>query len=179
MSEYGELIAPDTVRFERVLPGPIERVWQYLTESDKRATWLAAGEAEQRAGGKIELHFHNAALSEQPDIEPPEKYRDLPERMSFAGEVRRCEPPHTLVHTWVDGEDYSEVTFELTEQGSDVRLVLTHRRLKESELIGVCGGWHTHLDILGEVLNEQPVQPFWKRHSGLETEYEQRVAAAS
>ena len=152
-------------------------MWRFLTESEKRARWLAAGDAEQRAGGKIELHFHNASLSRLPDIDPPEKYRDLPEKMSFAGEVTRCEPPHTLVHTWVDGDDYSEVTFQLSERGDEVRLVLTHRRLKDSELIGVCGGWHAHLDILDEVLAEREVQPFWKRHTPLEAEYEERVAA--
>lgn len=32
MSEYGVVTEPDAVRFKRVLPGPIERVWAYLTE---------------------------------------------------------------------------------------------------------------------------------------------------
>ena len=35
------LIEPGTVKMERLLPGPVERVWAYLTESDKRARWLA------------------------------------------------------------------------------------------------------------------------------------------
>ena len=38
MSKYGERVDDSTVRFERMLPGPIERVWEYLTDSDKRAT---------------------------------------------------------------------------------------------------------------------------------------------
>lgn len=44
MSEYGELLGESTVRFERLLPGPIERVWRFLTESDKRAQWLCGGD---------------------------------------------------------------------------------------------------------------------------------------
>ena len=36
MSGHGELLDENTVRFERLLPGPIDRIWQYLTESDKR-----------------------------------------------------------------------------------------------------------------------------------------------
>ena len=37
-------LAPDkSLRLQRRLPGPIERVWAYLTEPDKRATWLAGG----------------------------------------------------------------------------------------------------------------------------------------
>jgi uncharacterized protein YndB with AHSA1/START domain len=48
------LLASDTVRFERTLPGPIERVRAFLTVSDKRAQWLAAGEMELRIGGSVE-----------------------------------------------------------------------------------------------------------------------------
>ncbi|HPF91720.1 MAG TPA: hypothetical protein PLL57_13755 [Flavobacteriales bacterium] len=33
----GELIAPNTIRFTRVLPGPIERVWSYLVDPEKRS----------------------------------------------------------------------------------------------------------------------------------------------
>lgn len=47
MSDYGEVVEPGTVRIERLLPGPIERVWAYLTDVDKRATWLAGGLLEQ------------------------------------------------------------------------------------------------------------------------------------
>jgi hypothetical protein len=34
--DYGVVTAPDTVHLERLLPGPIERVWSYLTDSEKR-----------------------------------------------------------------------------------------------------------------------------------------------
>jgi uncharacterized protein YndB with AHSA1/START domain len=37
MNDYGTIAAPAEVRFERLLPGPIETVWAYLTESEKRA----------------------------------------------------------------------------------------------------------------------------------------------
>ena len=42
--------------------------------------------------------------------------------------VTRCDPPRVLSYTW--GE-HSEVTFELSPQGDDVLLVLTHRRLPD------------------------------------------------
>mgnify|MGYP006170052107 CR=1 FL=1 len=32
--DYGVLIAPDTVRIERLLPGSIDRVWGWITEED-------------------------------------------------------------------------------------------------------------------------------------------------
>ena len=59
------LIEPGTVKLERLLPGPVERVWAYLTESDKRAKWLAGGEFDLRVGGKIRLEFNNSSLSRE------------------------------------------------------------------------------------------------------------------
>jgi hypothetical protein len=35
------ITAAQSVRFERLLPGPIERVWDYLTKPDLQRTWLA------------------------------------------------------------------------------------------------------------------------------------------
>jgi uncharacterized protein YndB with AHSA1/START domain len=48
------------MRLERLLPGPVERVWAYLTESEKRATWLCGGEFELRVGGRVRLEFDHA-----------------------------------------------------------------------------------------------------------------------
>jgi DNA-binding transcriptional ArsR family regulator len=52
MNDYGVVTEPGTVRLERVLPGPIERVWAYLTESVQRRKWLAVGPMELRVGGR-------------------------------------------------------------------------------------------------------------------------------
>jgi uncharacterized protein YndB with AHSA1/START domain len=41
---YGVLTEPATLKIQRLLPGPIERVWAYLTDSELRRRWLAAGE---------------------------------------------------------------------------------------------------------------------------------------
>ena len=44
-ADYGAVTAaPNTVRIQRLLPGPMERVWAYLTDSELRRQWLAAGE---------------------------------------------------------------------------------------------------------------------------------------
>jgi hypothetical protein len=74
-------------------------------------------------------------------------------------------------------DEHSEVCFELEEDGEQVRLVLTHRRLSSyDEIISVSGGWHTHLDILEDVLNGREPQAFWKTHTPIEAEYERRFA---
>ena len=60
---YGVLIEPATLKIQRLLPGPIERVWAYLTESEERRKWLAAGEMEMRVGAPFEFVWRNDELS--------------------------------------------------------------------------------------------------------------------
>jgi uncharacterized protein YndB with AHSA1/START domain len=178
MNAYGERLGKTTVRFERLLPGPIERVWQYITEGEKRAKWLAGGSTELAVDGVVNLEFHNASLSPLPDDPPPNKYCGLPEKMSFSGRVTRCDPPNLLAHTWEADGDFSEVEYALSTVGDKVQIVITHTRLNEDEVLGVCGGWHAHLDILDDVLEGQTPRAFWKNHTALEAEYESRYGKA-
>jgi uncharacterized protein YndB with AHSA1/START domain len=176
MNEYGVVTEPGTVRLERVLPGPIERVWAYLTDSKKRGQWLASGAMELRVGGQVELNFDHEQLS--PRTGPtPDRYKD---HCSFKGRVTRCDPPRLLSYTWgeTSGSD-SEVTFELTPRGADVVMVLTHRRLEGREaLLSVASGWHAHVGFLIDVLNDREPPDFWSTHARLEAEYGKRIAAA-
>lgn len=71
---YGVPLEPGTLQLERLLPGPIERVWSYLVEPEKRRKWFAGGQMEQRNGGYMELQFRHRELS-QPGEEVPENYR--------------------------------------------------------------------------------------------------------
>jgi uncharacterized protein YndB with AHSA1/START domain len=173
-NEYGTAVEAGTVRLERVLPGPIERVWAYLTESEKRGTWFSSGPMELRPGGKIEFLFENAKLTPY-DESPPEKYKHC-EGMTSTGRVIRCEPPNVLTFSWMEEYgDESEVTFELAARGKDVLMVLTHRRLRNrSDMIGVAAGWHAHVGILIDKLNGRQPKPFWATHLKLEEEYDQR-----
>src|SRR5688572_98900 len=75
LGEFGVVPEARTLRIRRVLPGPIERVWAYLTESEKRGRWLAAGPMELRVGGRVELTFRNSELSAHAEP-PPDKYKD-------------------------------------------------------------------------------------------------------
>jgi uncharacterized protein YndB with AHSA1/START domain len=173
---YGVYGEPGTVRFERVLPGPIERVWAYLTEPEKRGQWLAAGPMELRVGGRVQLKFNHASLS--PTFEPtPERFKHKDKGASRVGRVTRVESPRLLSYAWEErnGQE-SEVTFELSTRGNDVLLVLTHRRLAvREEMLGYSSGWHTHLDILVDQLNGRPPRPFWSTHERLEKEYGHRL----
>jgi len=66
------------------------------------------------------------------------------------------------------------VTFELTPKGKDVLLVVTHRRLKRGTMVSVASGWHTHLGILGDVLNGGKPRAFWATKLRMEEEYGKR-----
>ena len=176
MSKYGERIDHNTVRFTRTLPGPIERVWGYLVEDELRGKWFCGGTTDPKMDGAIELVFEHGDLSPLPDDPPPAKHAKYEGRTTSSGKVSRWEPHHAFAFIWFgDGED-SEVLFELTEAGDEVRLVLTHTRLATREaMVSVLGGWHAHLDILEDVLNDVVPVPFWKRFTPLDEEYEAKV----
>jgi uncharacterized protein YndB with AHSA1/START domain len=181
VTEYGTLIAPATVRFERTLPGPIERVWAYLTEPEKRARWLAGGAMEVRVGGAVDLWFHHADLSPIP-APTPERFVASANGASLRGTVTACEPPRLLAFTWGEGKERpSEVTFELEAVGEAVRLTITHRRLGDERKVwaNVAGGWHTHLGILEDVLLDRVPQPFFAVFEGIEAAYVARFSATA
>lgn len=174
---YGISPEAGTVRLERMLPGPIERVWAYLTEPEKRGKWFASGPMELRTGGKLEFHFHNSKLA--PQAEPtPERFKQY-EGMTSSGRVTRCEPPHLLSFTWSEEQgDESEVTFELSSREKEVLMVLTHRRLpNRSQMIGVASGWHVHVGVLIDQLKGREPQPFWSMLERLEAEYDKQLPA--
>jgi uncharacterized protein YndB with AHSA1/START domain len=172
---YGALIEPGTLRFERLLPGPIERVWSYLIDSDKRGQWLGSGEIQQRVGGNAEFTFNHAGLSAN-QAPVPERFKTS-EGQGTQHTVTRFEPPRLLALTWGSGKDGpSEVTFELIPQDDQVRLVLTHRRLRDRKaMLAVGPGWHTHLAVLVERLQGREPEAFWTAFTRAEKDYEQRI----
>jgi uncharacterized protein YndB with AHSA1/START domain len=177
---YGVIIGPGTVRFERMLPGPIERVWSYLTDSKKRRTWLAAGEMELRPGGQVEHIFRNSELTTH-DEPPPAKHAAHSKESRMHGHILACEPPRLLAYSWGEttGEHAdagSEVRFELTTVGKDVRLVLTHSKLANRDsMVGVASGWHAHLGVLADRLNGRAPSGFWAAYTSWEHDYAQRI----
>jgi len=163
------LIPPSTVRFERLLPGPLERVWAYLTESEKRATWLAGGEWELRLGGRIEMHVDNARLTDDP---PPPAPGACGKKV-VEGRITRFEPLRALGHTWNWEGGQTEVLYELAPKGKDVLLTIHHRLPDDRDLkVGVSSGWVLHTGILLDLLNGVKPRPFHATQQRLKKEYE-------
>jgi len=177
MSDFAKIVGPGEFQLERVLPGPIERVWAYLTESELRGKWFASGTMDLRVGSRFDLYFHHADLSREKT--PPPKYEKISDGFASPSQITQCEPPRLLAYTSTFGSQESEVVFELTPQGDDVRLVLTHRRLASTkDMMGFSSGWHSHLGILDDNLAGREPRPFWTTHAQLEKEYERRFADA-
>ena len=126
-ADYGIVTEAGAIRFERLLPGPIERVWAYLTDSEKRGTWLCTGEMDLKPGGAFEHVWRNNELTGHADDVAPPKHKDHVEHR-MEGVVLEVDPPRLLIEQWDSGkENQSEVVFELVEQDDKV-LTLTRRR---------------------------------------------------
>lgn len=175
MSDYATSPAPATVRLERLLPGPIDRVWAFLTDPEKRKRWFAGG--EMAAEGPFSLFFQHRNITDEPG---PEKFKTAIEGFDSPCRMVRWEPPKVLAFDWLnaphaDGSDAgaSLVTWELFEKGDKVLFVITHERLpNRAEMIDVSGGWHAHTDILEAVLTGAKPKPFWANIETLDKHYE-------
>ena len=111
MTELATIADRSTLIFVRRLPGPIERVWAYLTDPKLLAQWFSGGIVTDRVGGDVRFEI------------------------GATGRVTAYQPPTLLEYTWNEEEAScgpvagALVRWELAEDGSDVRLTLTHLRL--------------------------------------------------
>ncbi len=169
MSNYATNPAPKTVRLERLLPGPIERVWAFLVEPEKRARWFAGGVLEPRVDGTRELIFMHSNITDEP---PPERFKGAVAGFTSVAKMTRWEPPRALAYMWSGNGEKSEVTWELEARGEEVLFVITHRALPtRAEMVDVSGGWHAHTDILEALLRDTTPAPFWTNIERLEKHY--------
>jgi uncharacterized protein YndB with AHSA1/START domain len=154
MREDGQLKRVCMVEFERILPGPIERVWEFLTDPKRLPGWFGEGAIEPRAGGVVRLMGDH-----------------------FRGIVTQWKPPRRLIYSinvLNPGETESQypesyLSQELAPHGNDVVLTLTHVPVLERFERQNAMGWHTFLDMLGAGLRGEPIE--------LRMSYMQRNAA--
>jgi uncharacterized protein YndB with AHSA1/START domain len=141
----GEALRLPAARFERRLPGPAERIWAHLTETDKLAEWYGAdGTIEPREGGAVNLSGGH-----------------------IRGVVTQWKPPRKLAYTWnVFGPGEAEspypesyLTLTLEPAGDQVKLTLLHLPVLERFEAQNMMGWATFLDILEATVRGGPVEP--------------------
>ncbi len=146
MSDLGQLIRLPAVRFERRLPGPIQRVFEHLTVPGNLSGWYGDdSRIEPREGGAMSLMGGH-----------------------IRGVVTQWRPPVKFAHTWnvfgpgetVSPYPESYLTLELAPlDGGEVMLSLTHMPVLERFEGQNAMGWATFLDILGDTLAGGAPQP--------------------
>jgi uncharacterized protein YndB with AHSA1/START domain len=168
---YGTLTEPATLTIQRLLPGPIERVWAYLTDSELRRQWLAAGDMQMQVGAPFEFVWRNDELTNPPGQRPA----GFSEEHRMQCRITVVDPPRKLAFTWRGSGD---VSFELEPKGDKVLLTVIHRRLPDrATLLMVGAGWHMHLDLLVARATGEKPEPFWDGWSRLKHEYDRRIPA--
>lgn len=156
---YGTITRADaahaTIRFERRLPAPIERVWLAITDPDQLATWLAASSLDLRAGGKVEHVFDPA--------DPGGHVR---------GTILRIEPMTLFEYEWrFLGEPDSILRYDLVADGDTTVMTLTHRLLGIDQVSGYGAGWHAYLDALAAVLARTEAPDWGTRFAAVRAAY--------
>ncbi|HXW28338.1 MAG TPA: SRPBCC family protein [Xanthobacteraceae bacterium] len=144
MSDEAQLNKVSMVRFERRLPLPIERVWQFLTDTARLPEWFGHGSIEPGLGGAVSLMGGH-----------------------IRGVITQWNPPWQLGYTWnvfdVGGEQshypQSYLCFELQPREDTVLLVLTHLPVLERFEKQTAMGWHSFVDMLGAAVRGEPVLP--------------------
>lgn len=177
--QFGRATAPDTFRLERTLKAPIEKVWSYFADGDKRAKWFTGGDALIANGQNFTITFAHHRIT---DEKPPARWAEMESGESaMTGRVLVFEPPHRLAITWGDGEEcVSEVLFELTAFGDETRLVLTHTKIDTDAAVrDFAGGWTAHIEMLANVLDGKSTNRFWASVVEAHEVYERGAAAMS
>lgn len=168
---YGVFPEPATLKIQRLLPGPIERVWEFLTDGELRRQWLAAGDMEMKVDAPFTFTWRNDELTTPPGQRP----EGFSEEHSMQSRITELEPMRKLSFSW-DGT--GDVSFELEPAGDKVLLTVTHRRLPDRNLTLMVGaGWHNHLDVLLARSTGQQPEPFWDSWVRLREEYDKRIPA--
>jgi uncharacterized protein YndB with AHSA1/START domain len=171
LDPFGVLIEPATLKIQRLLPGPVERVWAYLTDSDLRRQWLAAGEMEMKVDAPFELTWRNSELTDPPGQRP----EGFGEEHSMESRITELDPPRKIAFTWTNS---GGVSFELEARGDEVLLTIIHSRVADRSMLRMVGpGWHAHLDVLAARMRGAEPVPHWDNWTHLKKDYAERFSA--
>ncbi|MCB1783563.1 MAG: SRPBCC family protein [Alphaproteobacteria bacterium] len=168
---YADITAQGTLHVKRLMPAPIDIVWSYITDSEKSALWLNTINTPFREKGPYDVTFQNQNLT---DEAVPEEF-GAP--YNAKGEILIVEPPTKLSYTWKMGETDTIVLFELTPQGDQTLLSITHSNIPAPAMTNVGPGWHTHLARLIAIIAGTKPTPFWETFTTLKSQYEPIIGA--
>lgn len=170
--EFCTQLESGALRFVRHLPGPIERVWDYLVDPDKRRLWFAGGTMAEQPGDEFVWDFDLEALADQ---EIPERFSDMSGGLQTHARILEIEPPRLLVVLGI--EDPQEIRFELCEHGDTVEFTLIQGAPPDfGDLISTAAGWQACLGLLIDHLSGKTPRSFWGEHETAEEIYRDRLS---
>ena len=168
-ADFARFADTTTLVIQRWLPGPVDRIWSYLTDSALRSKWLAAGDMDLTPAAPFELVWRNDDLSK-----PGERPDGFAEVQRMGSRIIAVDPMRMLSFAWGKGS----VTFLLEPKGDKVLLTLTHTGLDDHATRGqVAPGWHMHLDILRARIAQETPASFWSGWIALRELYADRLSA--
>jgi uncharacterized protein YndB with AHSA1/START domain len=166
-ASLGSFPSSDSVRIERELPAPIDRVWSYLTDPALLKSWLAGGSVNLHVGGIIDLDFDLIDCPGREEVHG-----------TLQGIITVCNPPTLLAYTWGEsgyraaGNPDSLVTFELTAIDEvQTLLSITHTGVAKADRSLMGAGWHVHVDVLEDRLNARTPGHFMNAWNLIEPKY--------
>lgn len=171
MSRDGTIRDVHTAEFKRLLPGPIELAWDFLTKPELLKTWFADVALEPRVGGAITVGFGKAGCGSA-SVEGTVLEFRRPHMFAFSWIKLRPQPDGSIMHS-----HEGEVRFELAEKGDKVLLTLLHSGLPTSELAGHGAGWHAYMDNLESHIAGREALDVMAIYHDLRPRYDERVAA--
>jgi uncharacterized protein YndB with AHSA1/START domain len=135
-----------TIRFDRRLRHPIERVWQALTDPDELRSWWGDTKLELVKGGPFQLRWRNT--DEHGDV------------ATLDGTITSIDPPRLLEisadwGTAATGQPgtRTHLTWELEPDGDHTLLHFTNKVEAPAREVTTAAGWHLHLDALATILS--------------------------
>lgn len=139
------------IKKEIVIDAPIERVWEYLVDKDKLASWMMKVDSPPAPGQTFRFVS-----------EPQEKWDGV-----IVCRVKEMDPPRKFVFGWehnvIGGETVVSITLEA--EGSGTRLTLVH------------DGWENTTGDVNDFIAEHTAG--WNRKlDGLKAEAEKAAKAA-
>lgn len=168
----GSILDLHTVELKRLIPGPIELAWDYLTRQELLKTWFADMTVEPRLGGAVVIRFSEDEACNT---------------IGVRGTVSEFRKPHVIAFSWFQqrlqpdgsrkGVDEGSVRFELAERGEKVLLTLFHTGLPIDELANHSAGWDSFLRNLESLLSGRGKIDFKAVFNDLRPRYVERIEA--